>query len=253
MEFARKWPAASRLGRSASRWAVTGLYRGDGSIEGRDEYNLPTEAFEARSVAFGLQLAQAFGQQFALGAGAQYVGEHMGSYHGNGLAFDAGAQARFGPLALGLAAQHFGGGMLWAGQRWRMPATFGAGAAWQLPAGLRLGADWNAPSNWYRNVRLGAEWRWKDRVALRGGWRHDLGAPQEARLDAPAFGASFASGAMDLDYAYVVDDAGAGSQRFAVTVTPGRLPKLDLAHATTPHAAMPAVRPRSTSVNHHTE
>ena len=219
----QEWLGAGGRTRGGMRWAVTALYRDDGTITGRDANDAATANVSAESDALALQLARPLGAHAVVGGGLQYVGEHVGDAHGNGLAFDAGVQARAGAFGFGLAAQHFGGGMEWAGRRWPMPATLAGGLAWEHPAGLRLALDLAAPANYYRSVRLGGEWRWQDRFALRAGWRHELGAPDGERLDGPAFGASLSRGGFAVDYAYVVGPNGAGAQRFALQLTPGRL------------------------------
>lgn len=156
---------------------AAGTFRDEGTIPGRDANNLPTTDVSAHSVALGVQLARPFGERMLVGGAVRYVGESIGESHGNGLSFDAGAQFTSGPFGFGLAGRDFGGGMRWAGQQWRMPATFGAGVAFTHPrSGLRLALDLLAPASYFRSVRVGGEWQWHERLALRGGWRGELGA-----------------------------------------------------------------------------
>ena len=152
-----------------------------------------------------------------VGVAARWVGERIGETGGDGLAFDAGAQARTGPVSFGLAAQNFGGGMNWGGQRWSMPASFGGGVAIEHAAsGLRLVLDLAAPADYYRSARLGAEWRWQDRFALRGGYRRELGAPSEDRLNGPAFGLGASAGPMWVDYGFVSPQGGEAQHRIGI-------------------------------------
>jgi len=216
----QEWAAfGGRLGRGPTRWGISSLYRDEGTVKGRDASNTPTEDFTAHSLALSMQLARPFGEHLVLGGAARYVGEHLGFAHGNGLAFDAGAQLRFGILGLGVAGRNFGGGMMWAGQRWRMPASLGAGVALEHePSGLRFALDVDAPASYFRSVRAGGEWCWHDRFALRGGWRRELGAPDGERLGGPAFGLGAAAGQMWVDYGYIVAGDGTTTQRFGLTL-----------------------------------
>ena len=209
------WAAfGGRLGSSALRYGVSGVLRSEGTIVGRDAANQPTSNSDARSWALAFQLARPVGRWLVVGGAARWVGERIGESGGDGLAFDAGAQARAGALSVGLAAQNFGGGMNWGGQRWRMPASVGGGVALEHAAsGLRLVLDLAAPADYYRSARAGAEWRWRDRLALRAGYRRELGAPAGDRLNGPAFGFGAGTGSMWLDYGFVVSSDGESVHR----------------------------------------
>lgn len=212
------WAAyAGRLGRSALRYGVSGVLRSEGTIEGRDAANQPTTTSDARSWALALQIARPLGRNLVIGGAARWVGERVGESGGNGLSFDAGAQLRAGAFSAGLAAQNFGGGMNWGGQRWRMPASLGAGVALEHAAsGLRFVLDLAAPADYYRSARAGAEWRWHDRFALRAGWRRELGAPGDDPMNGPAFGLGAGAGSWWLDYGYVVSPNGEAVHRFGL-------------------------------------
>ncbi len=226
-QTALEWVAvAGRFGNGLTRYGLAAQYRNDGEIVGRDASNRPTEDVTAKSVALSLQLARPFGSHVTMGAAAKYVGEQVGAVRGDGLAFDAGVQLRFGMLGFGLAGQNFGGGMEWGGARWRMPASLGAGVALDHAAsGLRLALDVNAPSAYARDVRFGTEWRLVDRVALRAGWRQVLQSESEERLSGPAFGFGVKAGSFWMDYAFQVADADAGTHRVAVQFRPGHARK----------------------------
>ncbi|MCC6348239.1 MAG: PorV/PorQ family protein [Candidatus Eisenbacteria bacterium] len=214
-DAAHDWAAfGGRVGRSAVRWGMSGILRSEGTIEGRDAANQPTTTDEARSWALALQLARPLGRNLVVGGAARWVGERIGESGGDGLAFDAGAQLRAGALSAGLSARNFGGGMNWGGQRWRMPASLGAGVALEHAAsGMRLLLDLAAPSDYYRSLRAGAEWRWRGRFALRAGYRRELGAPADDRLNGPAFGFGAGLGSMWLDYGYVASPDGESVHR----------------------------------------
>lgn len=233
---------AGRLRGGALRYGLAAQYRNDGDIVGRDANNRPTEDVVGQSLAMSVQLARPFGPHLTLGGAAKYIGEHVGQVHGNGLAFDAGVQLQFGMLGFGLAGQNFGGGMIWDGVRWRMPASLGAGIALDHAAsGLRLALDVNVPSTYARDVRVGSEWRLRDRLALRGGWRHLLGAGSDERLNGPAFGLGLKAGSIWMDYAFQVGEAGTSTHRVSLNLRPGRA-----LQALTPSAvARPAHRAES--------
>jgi hypothetical protein len=212
---ASDWAAyGGSLGAGSLRYGVSGLLRREGTIVGRDAANQPTSDSEARSWALAFQLARPLGPWLTVGGAARWVGERIGESGGDGLAFDAGAQARAGAISFGLAAQNFGGGMNWGGQRWRMPASLGAGVALDHAAsGLRFVLDLAAPADYYSSARAGAEWRLRDRLALRAGYRRELGAPAEDRMNGPAFGFGAGVGSMWLDYGFVLSSGGESVHR----------------------------------------
>jgi hypothetical protein len=219
-QTAQEWVAfGGRIGSSRTRIGLAAVIRDEGTIEGRDANGVPTSDVRARDLALTLQLARPVGEHLSLGGAAHLVNQSIGEANGSGLAFDAGAQLRLGLVSLAVAGQNFGGGMNWAGQRWSMPAQFATGLALEVPAsGLRLALDWTAPADYYRSVRAGAEWRWHDRLALRGGWRGELGAPPEDRAGGPAFGIGAGSGAMWLDYGYVLAGDGSATHRVGLSL-----------------------------------
>lgn len=212
---AHNWAAyGGRLGAGTLRFGLSGVLRDEGTIDGRGAFNQPLPGADARSWALAFQLARPVGRRLVVGGAARWVGERIGDSGGDGLAFDAGVQAEAGPLRLGLAAQNFGGGMNWGGQRWRMPASLGGGVALEHAAsGLRVVLDLAAPADYYRSARAGAEWRWRDRLALRAGYRRELGAPGDDRLNGPAFGIGAGAGSMWFDYGFVVAPNGEASHR----------------------------------------
>jgi hypothetical protein len=218
----QEWAGIGGRLREDTRWAVSGLYRDDGEIEARDADNRPLAPWRAQSVALSLALARPLGPHLALGAGARYVGEHVGDAHGNGLAFGAGVQVRLGGLRLAMVGQDFGGGMRWAGQQWRMPATLAAGLAWVDEVhGLRLAADVIEPAAAARQLRTGGEWRPGGRMALRLGWRGDLEGDAEAARGGATFGLGFATGRMWLDYGFEESALGEGVHRVGLSLAPG--------------------------------
>ncbi|MBI5168067.1 MAG: hypothetical protein HZA61_01125 [Candidatus Eisenbacteria bacterium] len=240
---AQDWAAAGgRLRGGRTRWALSATFRDEGTILGRDQYDRPTGDVSATALAAGLQLAQPVGEHFALGAGTRVVSEGIGDERGLGLAFDAGAQARFGLLRLGLSGRDFGGGMRWAGQRWRMPASLGAGVAVVHPGtGLTLALDLVAPANYYRSFRAGAEWSFRDRLALRGGYRTELGAGADEPLTGPAFGLGARAGLAWVDYALVISGDGESSHRFALSLRrPGTTAAAAAPATVAPYGPQPA-------------
>lgn len=211
--------AGGRLRGGATRWALSATFRDEGVILGRDAHDQPTGEVSANALALGVQLARPFGERFALGAGTRVVSEALADERGFGLAFDAGAQARFGLLRVGVSGRDFGGGMRWVGERWRMPASFGAGLALvHAPSGVTLALDGVAPANYYRSIRAGAEWAIRERIALRGGYRTELGAQENEPLTGPTFGLGARAGLAWVDYAVVIAGNGETSHRFALSL-----------------------------------
>jgi hypothetical protein len=214
----QEWAAwGGRLRGGQTRIGLAGVIRDEGTVAGRDAFDQPTSDAQARSWALSLQLARPLSPWLVVGGAAHWIGERIGDSGGDGLAFDAGAQVHAGALSLALAGQNFGGGMNWGGRRWRMPASLGAGIAIEHAAsGLRFVLDLVAPADYYRSARAGAEWRWRDRLALRGGYRRELGAPSDERLDGPAFGFGAGAGSVWFDYAYVLSANGEATHRIGL-------------------------------------
>lgn len=244
----QEWAAVGgRLGSLPTRWAVSGLYQGEGTFEGRDASNVPTGSFGVSSMAFGAALAQSVTPNLSLGAGMKYVHEDLGSVTGSGLTFDFGAQARYRGLGVGLAAQNVGGRMSYDGVYYSFPANYGAGVSYDLAQyGLRVGLDLNFPKAYYSDLRTGVEWRWKDRFALRTGYRQEMGAPSTEALTGPSFGMGAGVGGFWLDYGYLVADGG-GQHRLGFTMRPGMW-NLGLGEQTTPDALRPVPAARRTKL-----
>jgi LysM repeat protein len=248
-QSSQEWAAVGgRLGHTATRWALSGLYQGDGSFEGRDALGGSTGSFNVSSMAFGGHLAQNVGDHVAIGLGAKFVSENLGSVSGWGGTFDAGLQFRSNGLGLGLAAQNFGGRMMYGGTPYPMPTNVGVGAAYEIPgSGLRLALDANFPSAYYSDVRGGVEWRWKDRLALRTGYRSEMGSSSDA-LTGPTFGMGAGMRGMWFDYGYLVGGgAGDGEHRIGLSFHPGAFnwsgEEMDAAPRTQTEApAKPSVR-----------
>lgn len=219
----QEWMAAGGLLGRQWRWGAEALYRDEGDYELRDAVGNAYGSEAARSVALSLQLARPLASWLTLGGAARYVGEHLGTVHGNGLAFDAGATARVGAFSLALAGQNFGGGMDWEGQRWRMPATFGLGLAVDDPSsGMRLAFDVLRPSNYFTSVRTGLEWRVQNVVALRAGYRHEVGAAESEPLGGASFGAGTGWNGMWVDYSFSTGADDRAQHRVALSLVPGR-------------------------------
>ncbi len=185
-----------RFATSSMHWAVTGLYHGQGSFEGRDATGVSTGTFGVSDMALGVHVARPLAPGVAVGLGAKYVSEVLDNVSGSGLTFDAGMQARAGLLGLGVAAQNLGGRMSYAGASFPFPSNVGVGAALDLPSGMRVAVDANFPKAYYNDVRAGLEWRWHELLALRAGYRKELAAPADERLTGPTFG--FGAGGLDV-------------------------------------------------------
>lgn len=222
-QTAQEWVGlGGRLGTLPTRWALSGLYQGEGTIEGRDASNQPTGAITTSSVAVTGYLAQPFGPHVAVGFGAKGVREDLGAgVHGTGVAFDAGLSARFGMLGLGAAAQNAFGHIRYSGIAYPFPASYGAGVSFAHAAsGLTAACDVNVPDAYYTNVRGGIEWQWKQRVALRAGYRAELGAEAGEPLAGPTFGMGAGAHGLWLDYGYLLAGNQNGQHRIAITFRP---------------------------------
>jgi len=222
-EQAQEWlGAGGRLGGS-TRWALTGLYHGQGSFQGRDASGVSTGSFDVSSMAVGAQLAQNFGGRGTIGVGAKYVTEDLGTVRGSGFTFDLGAMLQAGRFGLGVAAQNLGGQMKYDGSAYRFPANYGMGASLAVPEhGLRFALDANFPVAYYSDVRGGVEWMWRDQFALRAGYRAELGADEGEPLTGPSFGMGAGLGGLWLDYGYLISGMGDGGEhRLGLTVRPG--------------------------------
>lgn len=221
---AQEWAAAGgRFGSSGTHWALSGLYHGQGSFEGRDATGTPTGTFEVSSMAVGGQIAQRFGENATIGIGAKYVSEDLGSVRGSGLTFDVGAMLRAGRLGFGFAAQNVGGSMSYDGASYPFPTSYGAGASVAIPEhGLRFALDANFPDAYYSDVRGGVEWMWREAFALRAGYRAELGAESGEPLSGPSFGMGAGLAGLWFDYGYLISGMGSGGEhRVGITLRPG--------------------------------
>jgi LysM repeat protein len=213
-----------RMGYSATRWAVHGIYQGDGSFDGRDALGNSTGSFSASSMALGATVSHTFGEIATVGLGAKIVSENLASVSGFGGTFDAGLQVQRGPIGFGLAAQNFGGRITYGGVPYSMPTNIGAGVSYSIPmSGLRFALDYNRPSAYYGDVRAGVEWMWKGRVALRTGYRHEMSAPSTDALNGTTFGMGAGVRGIWFDYGYLAASNGNGEHRIALRVSPRML------------------------------
>lgn len=228
-----------RIGGSPTRWAVTGLYQGEGSFDGRDATGASTGVFSVSSMAFGATLAHALGRRATLGVGAKGVRENIATASGSGFSFDAGLMMRAGPLGLGLAAQNLGGRMSFGASNYPFPTSYGVGLGFTHPAtGVRIAVDANFPSAYHRDVRAGAEWLYRGLLALRAGYRKEIGSVGDP-LDGPSFGLGASHGGMWLDYGYLLSNEGSGQHRMGLRFRFGGAGAADVAEARNEKPAKP--------------
>ena len=224
-ESLQEWAAVGgRIRQTQTRWSVSGLYQGDGSIEGRDASNLPTTTFSASSIAIGAHVAQQIGGTATVGLGVKSVSEKLGDVSGSGFTLDAGLMVRKGMIGFGVAGQNLGGHMTYAGTTYPFPATFGLGVALaHARSGLRIALDANFPDAYYSDVRTGIEWQFKNVLALRAGYRHELSDGTVADpLSGPSFGFGAGKNGFWLDYGYLLSSEGEGQHRIGLKFLPGQ-------------------------------
>jgi hypothetical protein len=210
-----------RLGRSGTRWSLSGLYQGDGTLDGRDASNNSTGSFSTASFAVGAHVAQQVGPMITFGLGAKAVSEKLADVTGFGTTFDAGLMFRRGIVGLGIAAQNMFGQMKYSGAAYDFPTNYGVGLGLTHAAsGLSLAIDANFPNAYYSDVRVGAEWRWKQMMALRAGYRSENGASADP-LTGPTFGVGAGMNGFWLDYGYLIG-GNEGQHRLALTFFPGK-------------------------------
>jgi hypothetical protein len=215
--------AGGRIGSSRTRWGVSGLYQGEGALEGRDAAGAPTGPLSVSSMALGATLAQSLGPA-TLGLAAKGVREDIAGISGSGVTFDAGLMARAGGFGLGLAAQNVGGRMRYGASSYPFPTSFGAGLGYTRPAlGLRIGLDANVPSDYHADLRLGAEWIHRGAFAMRAGYRKELGSADDP-LDGPSFGVGASHHGWWLDYGYLLSSLGSGQHRLGLRFRLGGSP-----------------------------
>lgn len=220
----QEWGAyGGRVGRTQTRWAVSGLYQGDGSFEGRDASGASTGSFSVSSMAFGVTMAQQLGSHVTVGLGSKYVHEDLGSVTGGGFTFDGGLMVRQGVLGFGFAAQNLLGQMKYGPAVYQFPTNYGAGVAYMHPTnGLKVAFDVNVPNAYHPDVRAGVEWMYRGAVAFRTGYRKELGSQND-----PMTGATFGLGAghngMWMDYGYVPAADGGGEHRIGLRFNLGHV------------------------------
>lgn len=210
-----------RIGKSQTRWSLSGLFQGDGSLDGRDASNNSTGSFSASSFAIGLHVAQQMGGVVTVGAGAKSVNDKLGDVTGTGVTFDGGLMLHVGLLGLGFAARNVGGKMKYSSGSYDFPTSYGVGGSLSH-AGLTAAMDVNFPNAYAQDVRAGIEWKYRDLLALRTGYRKEGGDVSDP-LTGPTFGAGAGRGGWWLDYGYLVAGNGNGEHRIALTLFPGQL------------------------------
>lgn len=224
----QEWGAVGgRIGGSPTRWAVTGLYQGEGAFDGRDATGAPTGSFSVSSMAFGATLAHQFGQRATLGVGAKGVRENIASASGSGSSFDAGLMVRTGLFGIGFAAQNLGGRMSFGASSYPFPTSYGVGVGFSHPTtGVRIAVDANLPRAYHSDVRAGAEWLYRGVLALRAGYRKEMGSVGDP-LDGPTFGVGASHRGMWLDYGYLLPNQASAQHRMGLRFSLGRSPARD--------------------------
>ncbi len=252
-----------RMLRTDLRWSAFGLYESEGSFEGRDAFNNSTGSFNVSSFAGGGHFAYPIGGVASIGVGGKWVNESLGPNRGSGMAWDAGFQAHTGMFGFGFAAQNAFGQMRFGNQTFDFPTNYGVGVALDhAESGLRVALDANFPTSYYNDVRTGVEWRWRDLVAVRGGYRHALGAPTNETLSGPTFGFGAGVYGMWMDYGYVIPGSGESQHRFGLSLRPGRMslggggmsheevsPTGMPSHAPIPHVQRASIEPQAPAVS----
>jgi len=206
----------SRILRSQTRWAVAGLYQGEGALDGRDATGASTGSFSVSSMAIGATLAQQVGGRATLGVAAKAVRENIATATGSGITFDTGLMVRAGRFGFGAVAQNLGGRMSYGGSSYPFPTSYGVGLGFSQPsAGVRIALDANFPSAYHPDLRAGAEWAYRGVLALRAGYRKELGSDADP-LDGPSFGLGASHRGMWLDYGYLLSNVGSGQHRMGL-------------------------------------
>ena len=213
----QEWGAVGgRIGRSQTRWTVSGLYQGEGDLDGRDATGAPTGSFSVSSMAFGATLAQQVGGHVTFGVGAKAVRENIADDHGSGFTFDTGVMIRAGMFGFGAAAQNLGGTISYGASSYPFPTSYGLGLGFSHPStGLQIALDANFPDAYYSDLRAGAEWLYRGVLALRAGYRKELGSDADP-LDGPSFGLGASHRGMWLDYGYLLSNVGSGQHRMGL-------------------------------------
>jgi hypothetical protein len=222
-ESLQEWMGfGGRIGQKGTHWAVSGLYQGDGSMEGRDASNNSTGSFSVNSFAVGAHVAQQIGPSFTVGLGAKTVSEKLADVSGLGVTFDGGVLFRRGMIGAGIAAQNVGGKMKYGDAVYPLPTNVGLGVGVShARTGLSVALDANFPSTYHSDVRMGAEWRWKEMMALRAGYRQETGATDDP-LTGPTFGLGAGTSGFWLDYGYLLSGNSSGQHRVGITFFPGQ-------------------------------
>jgi hypothetical protein len=220
----QEWGAyGGRVGRTQTRWAVSGLYQGDGSFEGRDASGASTGSFTVSSMALGATVAQQVGSRVTLGLGSKYVHEDLGSVTGGGFTFDGGVMVRQGPLGFGVAVQNLLGQMKYGPAIYQFPTNYGAGVAYtDVAHGVKVAVDVNVPNAYHPDFRAGVEWLYRGTVAFRTGYRKELGS-QNDPLSGATFGLGAGHNGMWMDYGYVPSASGGGEHRIGLRFDLGHL------------------------------
>jgi len=218
-QAAQEWASlGGRFGATQTAWGLSALYQSEGTFQGRDASNMPTQDFPVASAAAILQLAQGVGPHVSVGIAGKYVVDSQGpAQKAMGMTMDAGLSVRMGMIGLGFAAQNAVGSMTYGDTKYPFPSSYGVGVSVMHPSGITAALDLNVPSTSYTNVRSGVEYRYKQIAVLRAGYRMELGGLQNDALAGPSFGTGFGTHSAWLDYGFMLNGNQGGQHRLAIT------------------------------------
>jgi hypothetical protein len=185
------------------------------SIAGYDEYDNPTGEYKVHDMAVTAGLSHAFSRAFSAGANVRYIQQTLADVSGSGVAVDLGLKGVLAGTTLGASVQNLGPDISLGGSSYPIPRQVRLGASRGFAADrLLLAADYNIPRDYFKDVRLGAEVRPHQILALRLGYRHEFGSP-----DDPQNGLSFGVGLrwkqLLVDYSMTPDNAFDDVQRLS--------------------------------------
>lgn len=140
--------------------------------ETRDENRQKTGSLNASDMAFGLALAQNFGQ-FQLGGQLKLIRQELAGVQAQGYAIDAGAlvQPENSRLGLGFAMRNLGPRMKFIDEEFDLPLTLSAGLSYRVMGPVILAADLHYKPHQKQTVAaFGGQMAMSRAISLRAGY-----------------------------------------------------------------------------------
>ncbi len=188
--------------------SVSVIYLNYGSVQGRDINGVETGDITAYDMAAGLSLARTINDNISLGVTGKYVSqkiENMGAY---ALAADFGASYTAERFTVAGVVANVGTDMTYQDAKEPLPSAARVGVSF-LPFSNSLRTSVEVEQRFAGDmvVRNGFEFNYNGQYFLRTGYDYDVQDQDRSIASGLSFGAGVNFRAVELDYAYTMQDS----------------------------------------------